>query len=398
MDTKNSKIMKMKKLLGSYTIIAAALFLGGCEEIERGPLSSDTEPPKPIANLVVTNEPGGATIHYDLPSETDLLYVKAEYTLSDGKQYEVRSSIYLNSVKVEGYGDTDEHTVTLHAVDRSGNTSAPISVQITPETPAVHSVLETVEMIPDFGGVNYSWKNEGNAALSYIILAEDSLGDLYPIETLYSSVTEGNYSLRGFDPEENQIFGIILRDRWDNFSDTLKLPLTPMYEGKLDKNTFNRIVLPGDTNMDAWGAVYEDAYDDDLSNFNHSYAGTGWPQYFTLDLGVTAHLSRFVVHQRVAFKYSHGNPRLLEIWGIAEEPPADGSWDGWVKLKDCVAKKPSQDGGTAAEDEAHLKAGDEYSFNLQVPPVRYIRILVNETWGNTGFIHVGELTFYGQVN
>ncbi|MGM0621997.1 MAG: DUF4959 domain-containing protein, partial [Bacteroidota bacterium] len=124
----------MKKLSIIYILIASALLFNACEEIEKEPLSSDSQPPQPISSTVVENEPGGATITYNLPDETDLLYVKAEYTLSDGEQYETRSSIYLNSVKVEGYGDTNEHTVTLYTVDRGENVSDPVDVTIQPLT------------------------------------------------------------------------------------------------------------------------------------------------------------------------------------------------------------------------------------------------------------------------
>lgn len=388
--------MKMKKLSIIYILIASALFFNACEEIEKEPLSSDSQPPQPISSPVVVNEPGGATITYNLPDETDLLYVKAEYTLSDGQNYETRSSIYLNSIKVEGYGDTNEHTVTLYTVDRSENVSDPVEVKIQPETPDVHSVQQTIEMVPAFGGVQYSWENPNNAPLSFLILAPDSTGALYPIDVVYSSIANGQYTVRGFDPEE-RTFGIVIRDRWDNFSDSVKMNVTPMFEEKLDKEQFNRIVLPGDNDMDAWEGRYEYAYDDDPETFNHTWAGEGWPQYFTLDLGVTAQLSRVNILQRQTFFYAHGNPRLLEIWGTAEEPPADGSWEGWTKLRDCVAVRPTEQGGTAEEDQEHFENGDEYAFTLEDPPVRYVRILVNETWGLTGFIHMAEVTFYGQV-
>jgi len=216
------------------------------------------------------------------------------------------------------------------------------------------------------------------------------------VETIYTSVTDGKFTVRGFDPEE-KIFGIVIRDRWDNFSDTVKIALTPMFEQKLDKSKFDDIVLPGDTDMNGWEGRSNYVFDDDINTFNHSLAGTGWPQYFTIDLGVTARLSRVIVVQRQTFPYTHGNPRLLEVWGIEEAPPADGSWDGWIKLRDCVATRPTLMGGTADEDNEHLKKGDEYSFTLEDPPVRYIRFLVNETWGVTGFIHFAEVTFYGQV-
>ncbi len=387
--------MKKSRIIDAILVVAL-LFTFSCQEIEREPLTRDSVAPGVVTAPVIQNIPGGAIITYSLPNETDLLYVKAEYELGTGTPVETRSSIYTNSVRVEGFGDTQEREVKLYAVDRSENVSPPITVKIHPETPPVHAVKSTIEVIPDFGGAQYTWTNTSNAPLAFIVLTQDSTGALNPVETIYTSVTEGKYTVRGFDPVE-KIFGIVVRDRWDNFSDTLKVTLTPMYEEKLDKSKFDDIVLPGDTDMNGWEGRSYYVFDDNIETFNHSLAGSGWPQYFTLDLGVLAHLSRVIVTQRQGFPYSHGNPRLLEVWGIAETPPANGSFDNWIKLRDCIATKPSQSGGTADEDAEHLKNGDEYSFTLEDPPVRYIRFVVNETWGLTGFIHFAEVTFYGQV-
>jgi len=172
--------------------------------------------------------------------------------------------------------------------------------------------------------------------------------------------------------------------------------LTPMLEKKLDKRKFQKIVLSNDHDMAAWEGKYEFAYDENPATFNHTWAGSGWPQMWTLDLGVVARLSRVNVLQRQNFYYSHGNPRLLEIWGMKETPDQDGSFTRWTKLRDCVAIRPSLLGGTAAEDQEHFAKGDEFSFTLDDPAVRYIRFVVNETWGKTGFIHFAEVSFWGQ--
>lgn len=377
-------------------LVVALLFTISCEEIEREPITKDSVAPGVVTAPIVQNIPGGAIITYSLPNETDLLYVKAEYELGTGKPVETRSSIYTNSVRVEGFSDTQEREVKLYAVDRSENVSSAITVKVQPETPPVHAVRSTITVIPDFGGAQYTWTNTSNAPLAFIVLTQDSTGALNPVETVYTSVTDGKYTVRGFEPEE-KIFGIVVRDRWDNVSDTLKVTLTPMFEQKLDKTKFDQYTLPGDSDMDAWEGEFAFAYDDDPNTFNHTAAGSGWPQFFTIDLGVTARLSRVIVLARQSFYYSHGNPRLLEVWGIADTPPADGSFDNWIKLRDCVATRPSLSGGTTEEDDIHWKTGDEYSFTLEDPPVRYIRFLVNETWGLTGFIHFAEVTFYGQV-
>jgi len=392
---------KMKKLIFLFTIAAALIFINGCQEDIKEPLFNDPNPPGPVASPSVVNLPGAAIISYTLPRDEDLLYVKAEYTLSDGTLMETKSSNYINSVRVEGFGDTAEKTVTLYAVDRSENVSTPVTVKVNPELPDVHAVKLTIEMVPDFGGVLYRWTNENNAALAFIILASDSTGKMQEVETVYTAVTDGQYTVRGFAPEEKQ-FGIIVRDRWDNYSDTAKVTVTPLFEEKLDKTKFNKITLDNDHDWDAWEGRYEYAFDDNKATFNHTWAGTGWPQIMTVDLGVVARLSRVNVVQRQTFFYAHGNPRLMDIWGMKEEPSQDGSFDNWIPLRvapanGCVARRPTLEGGTAAEDQEHFLNGDEYSFTLDDPEVRYIRFVINETWGLTGFSHFGEITFYGQA-
>jgi len=385
----------MKKIKYLFTIIGIMALLSSCTEDIREPLFKDSQPPGPVSNVTVVNAPGGALLTYTLPSDNDVLYVKAEYTLSNNRKVETRSSSYINQLVVEGFNDTSEKTVTLYAVDRSENVSTAVTVKVNPLTPDVHSVRETVTMLPDFGGVLYRWTNENNAPLAFLILAPDENGALREVETVYSGMTDGAFTVRGFEPEEG-VFGVVIRDRWDNYSDTIKLNLTPMYEAKLDKRKFQKIVLDNDHDMAAWEGKYEFAYDDNPGTFNHTWAGTGWPQQWTLDLGVVARLSRVNVLQRQTFFYSHGNPRLMEIWGMKETPAQNGSFENWVKLKDCVAIRPSLLGGTAAEDQEHFANGDEYSFTIDDPAVRYIRFVVKETWGNTGFIHFAEVTFWGQ--
>ncbi len=394
----------MKKLIFLFAIAGVLAFLSGCEEDVKEPLFKDSVSPGPVTSPEVVNLPGAAIISYTLPNDEDLLYVKAEYTLANGKKVEAKSSNFLSSIKVEGFGDTAEKTITLTAVDRSENSSTPLTVKVNPELPDVHSVQQTIEMIADFGGVLYRWKNENNASLSFMILATDSTGALSEVETVYSGVTDGQYTVRGFAPEE-KTFGILIRDRWDNYSDTAKITVTPMFEEELDKDKFDKIVLDNDHDWAAWEGRYEYSYDNNINTFNHTWAGTGWPQYFTLDLGVVARLSRFNLVQRQTFEYRHGNLRLFDVWGSKEEPAQDGSFEGWFPLRvaaspynnGCVSIKPSEQGGTAAEDQEHLVNGDEFSFTLDDPEVRYIRIVVNETWGLTGFSHFAEITFWGQV-
>jgi hypothetical protein len=84
-------------------VLCQAFF--SCEEDPRGQMSLHNTPPKPVSNPVVTNFPGGARIRYQLPDETDLLYVKAVFTLPNGSHQEVITSVFSNFMEIRGFGD-----------------------------------------------------------------------------------------------------------------------------------------------------------------------------------------------------------------------------------------------------------------------------------------------------
>src|SRR5690606_35307007 len=72
------------------------------------------------------------------------------------------------------------------------------------------------------------------------------LGEWSPVETYYTSQREGLFFARGFESTE-QSFGVYMRDRWENYSDTLVRNLTPLFEEELDKSRFAEVRLPTDT-------------------------------------------------------------------------------------------------------------------------------------------------------
>jgi len=386
--------MKTYRVLFLMVVVSLAL-IPACSEDQKGPLSIDSVEPGIVSVASIENGPGRSTIYFTPPSDNDLLYIEAEYSLNGTDMRTTKVSKFKNAITVEGFSKAGEYDVNLYAIDLSENRSTPVTTQIQPSRPDILLVADSMSIKTSFGGALFEWSNTNNAALEFIIHIEEN-GELIPVESHFSGVSNGEFTIRGMDPVKTKV-GVIVRDRWDNESDMISQELTPLFEEKLDKTKFNKIILDNDHDMDAWEGKYEFAYDDNRSTFNHTWAGTGWPQMWTLDLGVSAKLSRVNVLQRQTFFYRHGNPRIMEIWGTNEEPSQDGSFDKWVKLKDCVARRPSLEGGTADEDQEHFENGDEYGLSLDDPEVRYIRFVIKETWGNTGFIHFGEVTFYGQA-
>ncbi|TKG96636.1 DUF4959 domain-containing protein [Puteibacter caeruleilacunae] len=399
--------MKRLKLI---PIILLSLFFAGCEEDGRNPLLTDTTNPGAVSNVQVENIPGGANLTYTLPSDNDLLYVLAEYTLSNGKQASTKSTLYKNKLSIEGFGDTNPYDISLYAVDRGENMSEPVKVTINPLEPPVRTISQTMRIIPDFGGAHFYWENDTEAEVAVIAMTEDTLGNLSQADVRYTNLLEDDLALRGYttDPRE---FVVLLRDRWDNFSDTVKVTLEPLFEENLDKTKMSALRLPHDA-PDAWGWTPAHLFDNNIGGTGY-HTPQGWkdddplpeyddlyPHILTIDLGVTAKLSRFKFWQRQdSWIYYHGNPRYFEVWG-ASELNSSGTFDGWTKLiKNGEVVKPSglPTGQVSNTDKETASNGEEFSFPLQAEPVRYIRFVNLESWSGTTFMHMMEVDFWGQV-
>ena len=392
----------------SKFILTAGLLLlifSSCKVDEHFPLENDDIPPKPVTNPLVENLSGGAKITYTLPNDPDLLYVEAEFESQKGTIRSVKATSYDNSLTIDGFRDTLTYKVKLYSIDRSENRSLPIIVDVVPLSPPVKEAYKSLIVVPDFGGITLSFINLSEANLEIHVLTKDSLGDWIPVENFYTKNKAGSYSTRGFEAIETQ-FGIFISDRWNNRSDTAKYALIPLFEEKVDKSKFKIYLLPTDTKGGHASATWtlDKMWDDQIpadAPVYHTAPGTGMPQWCTFDMGARVQLSRFKAWSRLTANmiYNAGSIKKYEIWGSSSIPSSDGSWAGWIKLMDCEAKKPSglPIGTNTNDDVLYANAGEDFTFPMNTPPVRYIRIKTLETWGKVDYVFINEFTFWGQV-
>ena len=104
----NNKIHK-SALLSGLAILLLVLSGQSCKKDEL-----DTTPPGKVSVTTVEPTNGGAIISYDLPSDNDILYVKAEYMNSLGNEVFKSSSHFGNSIEVDGFNDTLSHKIKLY--------------------------------------------------------------------------------------------------------------------------------------------------------------------------------------------------------------------------------------------------------------------------------------------
>jgi len=448
--------MKSKLL---YTVLTAALFLlYQCEEVKDWHDPTDNIPPGIVTNVKVENTYGGAKITYTLPSDNDLLGVKAVYAL-DEKGLELReafSSAFRDTIVLEGYADTREYPVTLYTIDKSRNESAPVQVTIKPLTAPVNLIMESLKVNSTFGGIYMTWENPMRQAIAISIYRKNAEGEMALYDTYYSDAPSGRASFRGFEAV-SQNFRFEMRDRWNNYAAPLDTLLTPLFETEIVGKDERGVMIwkqwgwngnvadgshlyRGDMNrlingrtidravdgVEMSGSAYWHCSNNVLGDFVPGESESNlFPYYFTIDMGRKASYSRFRWWMRDRTPlYSAELPLEFEVWGTNDPKPlneiGDGSkednlkyWTGWpqvggtdewkndwVKLADCYMRLPS--GATnpndlTNEDRDFIGAGFEYEIDPDKTdqPFQYIRFCVYST--NTGVpqFMISELKFWG---
>lgn len=397
--------MLMKKLSIITTLIMVCFYLGGCKEdlgISK-PLVNDGVAPGIVSGISVTNRAGASKIVYQVPGDNDLSYIKAEYEIRPGVFREIKSSKSNDSLIVDGFGQTKEYQIKLFAVDMGENVSEPVTVTVKPTSPPVVTILNSLNLMSDFGGVSVVTTNPTGAEVSVVMVEKVASGPDKTLTTFYTKSKSGIFNIRGYKPVP-VVFGVYVRDKFGNVSDIIYKEVTPIEEVRLDRFLFSAPKYPNDLKSfdetGNWGVAkiwdnsnwtgFHSIYDDPTLLF---------PQWISINLGVKAQLSRFRFFQRngdESFIYSHFNIKNFEIWGT-NNPSPDGSWDNWILLGRFESVKPSglPVGQNTDEDRARANDGEDYTMPVGSPAVQFIRIKALSNWSGGNFLELMEAQFWG---
>jgi hypothetical protein len=401
-------------------VLPVLIFAVSCVEPPFGQTSVDSVPPPPVSdNVDIVPTSGGAIITYELPAnENDISYVKCEY-VHNGENYTVRSSVYTNSLIIEGLGSVEPISFTLYVVDHSENVSTGVTKTFTPETPLWQTIFESLEIQADFGGVGITWTNETQTEIGVTVYSQDSTGVLREGATRYFKDRDGEILFGGYDFVETTFAARII-DRWGNISPTKTVTVTPLYEAKLDNANWLEVGLPGDNTSTSNARPLKNCWDGNLaySSLWHTLEGQfmPFPMYITVDLGETVKFSKMILfpRQRADYFYNSHTFKKFEVWGAENYnhdmpieywvDPAHNGYSGWQQdgtwelLGDYEVKRPSGElGNTSSPTGADLEYGwSGYQFNVPYTkkPLRYLRFVIKQTWGN-GAMHMAEFYFFG---
>jgi hypothetical protein len=396
-------------------MLPVLIFAVSCVEPPFGQIAVDSVPPPPVSdNVDIVPTAGGAIITYELPTnEKDISYVKCEY-MHKGENYTVRSSVYTNSLIIEGLGSADPVEITLYVVDHSENVSTGVTKTFTPEAPPWQAIFESLEIQADFGGVGITWTNETETEIGVTVYSQDSTGVLREGATRYFKDKEGEILFGGYDFVETKFAARII-DRWGNISPVKEATVTPLYEDKLVKiGKWQELILPGDNTSTNNNRPLKNLWDESLTVLWHANPGefAPYPMYVTIDLGEEVKLSkiRWYPRQRRDYFYNSHTLKAFEAWGATQykEGMPEEYWrygdvwktDGdWEMLGDYEIKRPSGLPGNTSnpsqEDEDFGWAGyDFFNVSYTKKPLRYLRFVIKSTWSGTS-IHMAEVECWG---
>ncbi len=398
--------MKLFILLGLLFVVIAC-----SEEIEQMPLESNNIAPEPVSDLNVENLPGKVKLTFTLPKDQDLLYVKANYILPTGREMEVKSSLYSNSMTLQGFTGNDDVVVDVVAVNRSEVESEPVSINVNPLPSPIFDVYKSLNVGSAFGGIFVNASNPQREDLAILILTKNDEGDyVADPNSVYTSTDNIRRTVRGYDTISKE-FAFTIRDRWLNYTDTLVTSITPLFEQAIPKSSYGDLRLPNDAPGHN-STPKSGMWDNDIINWPRCYLTQGNfiadTHITSFDIGVLTKLSRIVIWDYPEyFNSGNGTGRAyyynvcmkeFKIYGSAELETT-GDLDKWTLLGTYKQIKPSglPYGQSTGEDFETANAGFSWDIDASAEPVRYIRIEMIDNWAGTYAMGISELQVYGNT-
>ncbi len=402
--------MKQFNLYILFLLIFA--FLSQCRETPIGQTPIEKGKPGPVTITNVEPIAGGAIITYSLPSDRDLLYVRAEY-LRNQKIATTLSSSHVNSIRIEGLPPfTNNVEVSLSAVDNSENESDPIKITAKPLESPLISILNSFNPKADFGGFSANWTNETNTEVGITVLYDSlSLGVFKESMTIYSKKSADSILFEPFK-DIKASFKIYLTDKWGNQSPMKIFELTPYYETRLNGSSFRLVDIVRDLSRPLNGGFsMNNLFDGNLSStfITPAQPDKKFPITLTFDMGKKVKLSKHKLWQWMVFPFASSNLKEWEIWGtdrIDESKNYDttywsnevnAAWkNDWKRMGIYKMFKPSgYEAPVSAEDITIASEGFLGKFNASNPSVRYVRIVGTNTMTDTPQWVISEFALWG---
>ena len=392
-----------KVLLFSIFILATLIACSNNEDF-------DTTSPGILSNISVTPTNGGGIINYSLPSDDDILYVKAVYFNSQDEEVFRVSSKYNTFLEVNGLNQTSAVKVKLYVVDESENRSETVEIDFIPLKSFIFLVQESIAINPDLGGVKITWDNIASKTVFVYVHILDGANET--IRILSSNNAQESIFIRGLASSE-LAFSTKVEDFDGNITELEeKGKYTPLFEEKIDKSTWT-LVSGQSINGDAYEGrtvnFWDDVVDTVETDADNSYfiatrenngGSLNFPLDIVIDFNKNVKIQRFKVWQRafwyngggITYHYQEENIKSFNLYASSDSQT-------WNLLGQFDIGDPRDASGnipTAAFQEAI--DGHEFSLANTSEEFRYLKFEITSNYGSTQITVGSEITLFGLDN
>ncbi|TKG95430.1 hypothetical protein EYV94_08275 [Puteibacter caeruleilacunae] len=177
---------------------------------------------------------------------------------------------------------------------------------------------------------------------------------------------------------------------------SMTIPDPELKEKAVELSASSVMNLDNDTEGAGWGNGDGGLFDDKYTTYGAYEAG--YPQILTIDMGEVLPLTRLKLWSRLnsdGHYFGKGNANKIRLFGAAEMP-ASTDLNDWQLLGTYEFTKPSEGEDVTDDDKAFAEAGFECIIENN-PEVRYVRVVVDETFEQTSYMYIGDLKFYGMM-
>tara|TARA_B100000795_G_scaffold43936_1_gene28795 strand:+ start:3300 stop:4457 length:1158 start_codon:yes stop_codon:yes gene_type:complete len=370
----------------------------------------DTKAPESVTNISVTPTNGGGVINYSLPTDDDILYVKAVYTNSQGEEVFRVSSKHTSAIEVNGLNQTTPLKVKIYVVDESENSSEAAEIEFTPLKSFIFLVQESIQITPDLGGVKIAWDNIASKTVFVYVHILDGANEI--IRILSSNNAQENIFIRGLASTE-MTFSTKVEDFDGNITDLEdKGKYTPFFEEKIDKSTWS--LMSGQSiNGNAYEGrtvnFWDDIVDTVETDADNSYfiatrdnngGSLNFPLDIVIDFNKNVKIQRFIVWQRaywyngggVTYHYQEENLKSFNLYASTDNQT-------WNLLGEFDIGDP-RDGAGNISAAAFQEAidGHEFSLDNTSDTFRYLKFQMTSNYGSTQLTVGSEITLFGLDN
>ena len=395
----------LKKIISVFTILLITI---SCQDTESG----DVTAPGKLIVETITPTNGGGIISYTLPDDSDILFVRAEYTNTLGEDVFRVSSVHNNEVEISGLNQTTPIEVNLFVVDNNDNKSEPTTAEFVPLESFIYLVQESIEFSADLGGVRVSWENiESKTVYVYVHIQN---GEDEEIRILSSNSPLENRFIRGLEATE-LTFLTKVADFDGNVTDLEEKGVySPLFEEVIDKSTWS-LVSNQSINGNAWEGstvnFWDDIVDTTETDSDNSYfiiwrdqnGGTlNWPLDIVVNLNKNVKINRIKVWQRAfwyngpspttAYYYQEENMKSFDLF-------ASNNGQEWTLLGQYDIGNPMDADGNIPSDAMESAAnGHDFELDGVSESFNYLKISITSNYGSDTYCHGSEITLYGLDN